>query len=286
MNIKKQYSVRSLGTPTVFSGQKTFYYKDGQWYYGDQQVTITSGGQAVVPDNNPSLYNSANITDFQKNLELLNSRLNAIHKELTYWDLYKLSASVNSPAEFYSVFSSLAIGQSLVINCETFDINGTKYHKGDVIVKIDESSEIKIDSLATGIYYPFSLNAVDGSTYHLTYKYAEGAPQEGSNVDPKQQYELSLPVPAAGSSNVYGYVWRGREDDDDDSFQFNAIPDSTSSDYIKPIIKVFQEDDSNHVIEEIIVPYTVTFAPAEGQNPATFTVSNWKHGPASFVQIK
>lgn len=276
MNIKKQYSVRSLGTPTVFSGQKTFYYKDGQWYYGDQQVTITSGGQAVVPDNNPSLYNSANITDFQKNLELLNSRLNAIHKELTYWDLYKLSASVNSPAEFYSVFSSLAIGQSLVINCETFDINGTKYHKGDVIVKIDESSEIKIDSLATGIYYPFSLNAVDGSTYHLTYKYAEGAPQEGSNVDPKQQYELSLPVPAAGSSNVYGYVSK------DTSFTFNAIPDSTSSDYIKPIVKVFQEDNSNHVIEEMIVPYTVTF----NSSNATFTVSNWKHGPASFIQIK
>lgn len=30
MNIKKQYSVRSLGTPTVFSGQKVFYYKDNQ----------------------------------------------------------------------------------------------------------------------------------------------------------------------------------------------------------------------------------------------------------------
>ena len=277
MNIKKQYSVRSLGTPTVFSGQKAFYYKDNQWYYGDQPVTITNAtGQGLTPDINPKLYEALDAPTFQKNLELLNNRINAIHKELTYWDLYKLSASVNSPAEFYSVFSSLAIGQSLVINCETFDINGTKYHKGDVIVKIDESSEIKIDSLATGIYYPFSLNAVDGSTYHLTYKYAEGAPQEGSNVDPKQQYELSLPVPAAGSSNVYGYVSK------DASFTFNAIPDSTSSDYIKPIIKVFQEDNSNHVIEEMIVPYTVTF----NSSNATFTVSNWKHGPASFIQIK
>ena len=147
MNIKKQYSTRSLGTPTVFSGQKIFFYKEGQWYYGDENtpVTITSQGKALIPDEQPHLYHKGGPETFQKNLELINERINSIHKELTYWDLYKISASVNNASEFYSVFTSLAVGQSMVINCNTFYVNDIAYHKGDVIVKINENQEIKID---------------------------------------------------------------------------------------------------------------------------------------------
>ncbi len=276
MNIKKQYSTRSLGTPTVFSGQKIFFYKEGQWYYGDENtpVTITSQGKALVPDKQPHLYHKGGPETFQKNLELINERINSIHKELTYWDLYKISASVNNASEFYSVFTSLAVGQSMVINCSTFYVNNIAYHKGDVIVKINENQEIKIDSLSTGIYYPSKLTKDDQSnTYLLNFTYAAGEPQEGSLTGPQKEYSYPLSMPE-NNANIYGQISRSNP------FTFKAIPDTKGSqDYIKPIIKVFTEDN-----EEIAVDFTLTFEKKE--NDGFFTVWNWKSGPAYYLQIK
>ena len=250
MNIKKQYSTRSLGTPTVFSGQKIFFYKEGQWYYGDENtpVTITSQGKALVPDKQPHLYHKGGPETFQKNLELINERINSIHKELTYWDLYKISASVNNASEFYSVFTSLAVGQSMVINCSTFYVNNIAYHKGDVIVKINENQEIKIDSLSTGIYYPSKLTKDDQSnTYLLNFTYAAGEPQEGSSTGPQKEYSYPLSMPE-NNANIYGQVSKL------DRFTFEAIPDIVGGiDYIKPIIKIFTEDN-----EEIAVDFTLS----------------------------
>ena len=276
MNIKKQYSTRSLGTPTVFSGQKIFFYKEGQWYYGDENtpVTITSQGKALVPDEQPHLYHKGGPETFQKNLELLNERINSIHKELTYWDLYKISASVNNASEFYSVFTSLAVGQSMVINCSTFYVNNIAYHKGDVIVKINENQDIKIDSLSTGIYYPSKLTKDDQSnTYLLNFTYAAGEPQEGSSTGPQKEYRYPLSMPE-NNANIYGQVSRSNP------FTFKAIPDTKGSqDYIKPIIKIFTEDN-----EEIAVDFTLTFEKKE--DGGFFTVWNWKSGPAYYLQIK
>lgn len=276
MNIKKQYSTRSLGTPTVFSGQKIFFYKEGQWYYGDENtpVTITSQGKALIPDEQPHLYHKGGPETFQKNLELINERINSIHKELTYWDLYKISASVNNASEFYSVFTSLAVGQSMVINCSTFYVNNIAYHKGDVIVKINENQEIKIDSLSTGIYYPSKLTKDDQSnTYLLNFTYAAGEPQEGSSTGPQKEYSYPLSMPE-NNANIYGQVSKS------DTFTFEAIPDVVGGiDYIKPIIKVFTEDN-----EEIAVDFTLTFD-KNGDN-GFFTISNWKKGPAYYLQIK
>lgn len=276
MNIKKQYSTRSLGTPTVFSGQKIFFYKEGQWYYGDENtpVTITSQGKALIPDEQPHLYHKGGPETFQKNLELINERINSIHKELTYWDLYKISASVNNASEFYSVFTSLAVGQSMVINCNTFYVNDIAYHKGDVIVKINENQEIKIDSLSTGIYYPSKLTKDDQSnTYLLNFTYAAGEPQEGSSTGPQKEYSYPITMPES-NANIYGQVSQSNP------FTFKAIPDTEGGqDYIKPIIKIFTEDN-----EEIAVDFTLTFN-KEG-NDGFFTIWNWKSGPAYYLQIK
>lgn len=276
MNIKKQYSTRSLGTPTVFSGQKIFFYKEGQWYYGDENtpVTITSQGKALVPDEKPHLYHKGGPETFQKNLELINERINSIHKELTYWDLYKISASVNNASEFYSVFTSLAVGQSMVINCNTFYVNDIAYHKGDVIVKINENQEIKIDSLSTGIYYPSKLTKDDQSnTYLLNFTYAAGEPQEGSSTGPQKEYSYPISMPES-NANIYGQVSQSNP------FTFKAIPDTEGGqDYIKPIIKIFTEDN-----EEIAVDFILTFN-KEGKD-GFFTIWNWKSGPAYYLQIK
>lgn len=276
MNIKKQYSTRSLGTPTVFSGQKIFFYKEGQWYYGDENtpVTITSQGKALVPDEKPHLYHKSGPETFQKNLELINERINSIHKELTYWDLYKISASVNNASEFYSVFTSLAVGQSMVINCNTFYVNDIAYHKGDVIVKINENQEIKIDSLSTGIYYPSKLTKDDQSnTYLLNFTYAAGEPQEGSSTGPQKEYSYPISMPES-NANIYGQVSQSNP------FTFKAIPDTEGGqDYIKPIIKIFTEDN-----EEIAVDFTLTFN--KKGNDGFFTIWNWKSGPAYYLQIK
>lgn len=211
MNIKKQYSIREYGLPSVFSGTNILSTTiDGDYWVINGVNTNIKVKQASDPESDPGIViNNANDLAFynrrtagtpptgqdvdnyvfQKNLELLNSRINAIHKELTYWDLYKLTASVENAEDLDAVFSSLSVGQSMVINCPTFTKGGIEYARGDVIVRTAESQEIQIKALSTGLFYPSALTrGGGGNTFVITYTYSQSAPSE----DPDSSIEVNV----------------------------------------------------------------------------------------------
>lgn len=301
MNIKQQYSTRSLGTPTVFSGQNIFQiqpaastlpnkydiFLNGTRIATDVDKTLINTDPKLIPMESN---NEQQLKDvFRKNLNLINGRLNAVHKELTYWDLYKISASVNSAEEFYSVFASLSIGQSMVINSNTFSINGVDYHRGDVIVKISEDNEIKIDSIATGIYFPQELSHTEGTdTYEINYHYTSAVPSAGGkevknnkvSTDGAPNINLKFNVESSNPENnsIYGIYSEGVLLNNDYIVEFPAV--EVDNNIVRPVVKIFTEDN-----EEIFEDFTTSIDTT--QSPVKIiTISNWKKGLAHHVQVK
>lgn len=300
MNIKQQYSTRSLGTPTIFSGQNIFQIQPAVSTIPNKydiflnETCIATDIDKELINIDPKLIpmesnNEQQLKDvFKKNLNLINGRLNAVHKELTYWDLYKISASVNSAEEFYSVFASLSIGQSMVINSNTFSINGVDYHRGDVIVKISEDNEIKIDSIATGIYFPQKLSHTEGTdTYEINYHYTSAVPSiSGNKVENNEVStnrapctDLKFDVESSNPENnsIYGIYSEGSLLNNDYVVEFSAV--EVDNNIVRPIVKIFTENN-----EEIFEDFTTSIDTT--QSPATIIISNWKKGFAHHVQVK
>lgn len=147
--------------------------------------TVSSRGQDASIFNdvegNSSLYQGTDPTVFAKNLELINQRIHSIHKELTYWNLYKITLSVNSSADFERIIAALAPGEACIINTNTFTSQGQRYSRGDVFVKTINNELVYVPSVNSGFYYPSLIryNSTD-NVYQLQYSYSTVAPNETS----------------------------------------------------------------------------------------------------------
>lgn len=265
MNIQKQFkTIRSYGTPSIFNGTNLWIPKnvneetpnsqpDYHWFYNGLDSGISAndnGSNPFAPVNNVQLYSSDN---FQRNLELLDARINTIHKELSYWDLYKITTAVLIPTSLPAVISSLAVGESAVINCETFTYNQETYHRGDVIVKVSDTKELFIPAENTGIYKPvspvvpyLSNGSVEG--YQITYSYMSGQPNSTERI-------VDLNVPLSSDSVTYGntYIFDiNNYSEDFSTYTFNNNP-------IKPVIKTFilisDIDYEEIIIDDMSVTY-------------------------------
>lgn len=314
MNIKKQYSIRDFGTPSVFSGtniltlrkidNKKYWYINGIATNIDTTVipeqqdgTLAFFNGETVPGGTPSARNVDNYV-FQWNLELLNQRLNAIHKELTYWDLYKLTASVDNAEDLESTFSGLSIGQSMVINCPTFSVGGIQYSRGDVIVKTSDNEEIQIKALSTGLFYPYKLSKIEGSNiYTLQYNYYGGQPvdENASENIKTQRIDVGESVNTSNGlprniiisgfedqpGNIYGEFFDGIAT----PATFPAIHEGgvSSAPVIRPIVKVFSEDheeislDSRSLHIELVTSATPDYWRVTVESDVTI---------AHFIQVK
>ena len=63
-------------------------------------------------------------SEYSKSLQAINERINTLHKQLTYWDLYHITQVVNNKDELGIKFTALHNGESLVINTnESFQSN-------------------------------------------------------------------------------------------------------------------------------------------------------------------
>lgn len=278
MNIKKQYSIREYGLPSVFSGTNILSTTEaGDYWVINGVKTNIKVKQASDPESDPGIViNNANdlafyeppsgqpVTNyiFQKNLELLNSRINAIHKELTYWDLYKLTASVENAEDLDAIFSSLSVGQSMVINCPTFTKGGIKYSRGDVIVRTTDSSEIKIDALSTGLFYPQAIKKESGNVFTITYSYFEGTPKQDADpvkiditaqnpIQPVQNHVLPPTIEFENLSDVagtiYGFIRKFEDGTTGDDVTLGSSFDvlyenNDATKIILPIIKCFDDN--------------------------------------------
>ena len=239
MNIKSQApTIRSYGTPSVFSGTNIWTVKEGYWYYNGEKSNQVAEGK-FTPNYSASLFTGKG--SFQKNLELLNSRINTIHKELSYWDLYQITSTVLSPQSFPSIISALAAGNSAVINCETFTYNNQTYHRGDVVVKITDSEEILIQAINTGVFVPHHFEEKDGM-YNLHFRYTEAVTQI-------EAIATGLTIAATGNT-IYGqtflFTTTGSE-----HFNSETFGSGQNTQIIKPVVKSFIQIDNKY--EEIIL---------------------------------
>ena len=251
MNIKSQApTIRSYGTPSIFSGTNLWTVKNisednnnpnYHWFFNGQDTELSANeGSPYAPNYAASLFTGKG--SFQKNLDLLNQRINTIHKELSYWDLYKLTHTITTPQSFPSVISGLAVGNAAVINCETFTYGNDKYHRGDVIVKISDNDEILIKALNTGVYKPISVSGEDGN-YTINFEF-EPAPVEGEIATAP-----GLTIATSGNA-IYGqnFIFEGVEIATQ-TFPIEFFDDKP----IKPIVKTFVLTEQNY--EEIVLDY-------------------------------
>lgn len=233
MNIKKQApTIRSYGTPSIFAGTNLWIYDDGKWFFNGQEINMSD---APKPSSAAQLFSGKG--SFQKNLDLLNARINTIHKELSYWDLYKINQTITSQEEFPAIVSALAVGQSAVINSQTFTYNGNTYHRGDVIVKISDSEELWVPAENTGVYKPTEIVHESGNTFKLKYEYTPAVNENEGTV------ELASTTISEGS-NIYGQTAILNSA----HFEFAALASGNIN--IKPVIKFFRQEDNQY--EEIV----------------------------------
>ncbi len=237
--------------------------------------TVSSRGADASIFNLPpggTLYPGTSKTVFDQNLNLLNSRINAIHKELTYWNLYKITTSVNTSTELDGVVSSLAPGEACIINTNTFTNQDRSYSRGDVIVKLISNEVIHIPSVNNGIYYPAEIKAESG-LYTLTYHFATAKPPEGSvwdnseeEVAPRAAEKMTFAnLQASEASYIYGWYREVINNagevvvaagEDPDPFTFDAV--YMEETLVYPVIKFFFPVGA--AWEEVSLEYSVSLA--------------------------
>jgi len=300
MNIKKQYSIREFGTPSVFSGTNILTIKDGYWYINGQLTSVQANNEAPQSSTNihPNLNNElgffegADKSIFQKNLELLNQRINAVHKQLTYWDLYKITTALRDPQDFESAFAALTVGSSLVINCPSFNKGNIEYSRGDIIVKTAQDEEIKIDALNTGLFFPELIEHIGSTnTYTLKYTYSnkivgtEGTMVEIGSTVPETDL-LYKDISFTGFSDVSANIYGIRADmSSTSSLTFNLVYNENASSPVLPIVKFFNQEN-----EEISLDIgTATTSHASiviSSEHSTVTVELNNASVVKYIQVK
>lgn len=246
------------------------------------ESNVTSRGEdaSIFEKAKGGLFTPANFSNFQKNLELLNDRIYAIHKQLTYWDLYKITTSVNNSSDFEAIVAALAPGEACVINTNTFTTglgdSTQSFSRGDVIVKTIDNELIYIPTINSGIYYPAKLSRGTSEnviTYQLDFNYSKTMPSSGITSKELDQ-EVTNPTQTISFQDLgivtADYIY-GRYGDFTGSFTFDAVFDATDNTRpIYPIIKFFYNN------EEISFEYTVTYtAIAVGKGSWTVTGLNY-----------
>lgn len=119
--------------------------------------------------------------EFLQNIEYLESKIDATTRELSYWDMYKISDVLTTSSEFQSSVNKLLPYSSLVIN--TTIVGDTDYFPGDIIVKRPNGNYDIIRAERGGIFYPSEIVKAESTyTYDFTFSYKAAAPS-GDNID-------------------------------------------------------------------------------------------------------
>lgn len=200
--------------------------------------------------------------NYKKALEGLNTKIDAIKKQVSYFDFYNITDVVIDVKSFAAQLNTLPFNQGLVINTSPFYYNGENYTTGDVVLKSNTGSIYHIKAQTGGVYYPSKLTKDSTGTYTIEYSYADSSPTaEGETfelVDGKVEADFRTKITFSGLSennnnttNIYGesgILENGY-------FSFNVQQDSSSND-IKPFVQFFLVD-GDIPIEQIFIDYTL-----------------------------
>lgn len=206
--------------------------------------------------------------DFQTQINELNTKLNAVAKNLTYFDFYNIVDVAVNKNNFSAQVNSLTPNTSLIINSEPFFLNDVYYNTGDIIFKSSNNNIVHIKAQTGGIYYPYKIT-LSNNSYLIEYKYTSTQPRVGSSTDDEEETKngVSLGANVVGGAKetikftgltvstpgtVYG-LWQLF------SNSFSAYKNSNNIP-IQPYIKFYLYDEKNNIgPEEICLDYSLTF---------------------------
>lgn len=129
---------------------------------------------------NTFITKAVNARDFKTQIDNLNTKLDNVAKNLTYFDFYNIVDVNVNKNNFSTQVNALTPNTSLIINSEPFFLNDVYYNTGDIIFKSSNSNIVHIKAQTGGIYYPYKISLVDNS-YSIQYKYTPTQPAVGTN---------------------------------------------------------------------------------------------------------
>ena len=200
---------------------------------------------------------AANAADFQTQIDNLNTKLNSVAKNLTYFDFYNIVDVTVNKNNFSAQVNALTPNTSLIINSEPFFLNDVYYNTGDIIFKSSNSNIVHIKAQTGGIYYPNKIT-FENNSYSIEYKYTPTQPVTGSSTDVDVSIEDQAANGAAETikfngltthapSNIYG-LWQPFSASFDTSVKDNIV--------IQPYIKFYLYDEKKNIgPEEICLDY-------------------------------
>ena len=170
--------------------------------------------------------------------------INNLHRELTYWDLYKINYVIEDVESANGIINNLAPGQAAVIGFEkTSKVDNVNRSRGDIVIKLINDKLFWIDSKSSGIYKPTGY-----SNNSLTYTYSNEEPT-GSDRN------ISITATSATSRTIYSDVFSLTTSDTTKSF--------TVISNIRPVIRFYTSNneiiDLNFTLSLSGGTYTITW---------------------------
>jgi len=191
-------------------------------------------------------YTAANA---KEDLEFLDKKMDFIKKELTQWDVYKISEVVKTEEEFLSKFNNLLPNTGLIIDSDSFEKNiedqNLVLSRGDIIYKNTDSSAIYIQSERGGVFYPSQLKMNAGNNnVEISYSFTNLTPTGTADITPSDRtWTVTQPYATLNfknigiqtSENIYGNILTS----DNTSFPVKKEGENI----IKPVIKIFASNN-------------------------------------------
>ena len=212
------------------------------------------------------------VCNYSKSLQAINERINTLHKQLTYWDLYHITQVVNNKDELGIKFTALHNGESLVINTnESFQSNDQWYSRGDVVLKLDNGEQLLIKSQNSGYYYPASIkydNAL--KSLIIKYNFNNAAPiNDKSTTESDIPYTTMEHTVEIGSASIQGAYSLFQEYTAAVRIQKVKSIINDNEVVVQPVVKFFLKTNDGY--EEIYLDYQRV----ESTDEYTITSSNY-----------
>lgn len=192
---------------------------------------------------NTSIHTQDSMQDFNEKLQSIHDRINKLHKQLTYWDLYHITQTVSNADEFGLKFSALNIGESMIINAnKSFMRDQRLYSRGDIIMKMENGEMLYIAGRNAGVYKPSNVTLED-TNLAITYEFLDYQPT--TTEEKNLNYAVTLTgIQAKAAYSINQSIESTCE------FKVTTVDGKD----IQPIIKFFLDN------EEVYIDYQLTLS--------------------------
>ena len=221
---------------------------------------------------NTSIHTQDSMQDFNEKLQSIHDRINKLHKQLTYWDLYHITQTVSSADEFGLKFSALNIGESMIINAnKSFMRDQRLYSRGDIVMKMENGEKLYIAGRNAGVYKPSNIALKDNNNLAITYEFLDYQPT--TTEEKNLNYAVTLTgIQAKAAYSINQILPEPSKESNESTCQFDVIKANEKT--VQPVIKFFLDN------EEVYIDYKLTLS----NNQYTVTVSKPPKGLTIIVK--